>query len=81
MQLQHVMRFILEVCAVRHLSINTETTCTRWIARYGSFLKDPMLKVLPSARKMQAFLTQLALTGISACTQNQAFITSLSGCP
>ncbi|MEI8045002.1 MAG: hypothetical protein WCL11_26555, partial [Verrucomicrobiota bacterium] len=32
---------------------------------YGSFLKDPKLKVLPSATKLEAFLTQL-LTGISA---------------
>ena len=50
MQLQHVMRLIREVCAVRHLSINTESTSTHWIARYGSFLKDPKLKVLTSAR-------------------------------
>ena len=67
------MCLIREVCAVRHLSFNTATTYTHWIARYASFLKDPRLKVLTSARKMEAFPTQSALTGISASTQNQAF--------
>jgi len=62
-----------EVCALRHLSINTEKSYTHWIARYGSFLKDPRLKPLSTEGKIEAFLTRLALTGLSASTQNQAF--------
>ena len=62
-----------EVYALRHLSINTETTYTHWLGRYGSFHKDPKLKTLTSERKIEAFLTRLALTRVSASTQNQAF--------
>jgi hypothetical protein len=35
-----------EVCGLRHLSINTEESCIHWLVRYGSFLKDPKLKLL-----------------------------------
>ena len=61
-----------EVCALRHLSINTEKSYTHWLVRYGSFLKDPKLKLLTTEMKIEAFLTRLA-TGVSASTQNQAF--------
>jgi hypothetical protein len=37
-----------EVCALRHLAINTGKTYTHWLGRYGSFLKDPKLKTLTS---------------------------------
>ncbi len=62
-----------EVCALRHLSINTEKTYTYWLARYGSFLKESKLGAIPAEKKMEAFLTRMAMAGVSASTQNQAF--------
>ena len=62
-----------EVCALQHLSINTEKSYIHWLVRYGSFLKDPKLKPLTTEMKIEAFLTRLAITGVSASTQNQAF--------
>ena len=62
-----------ELCARRHLSINTEKSYVHWLARYGSFLKDPKLKDLSPERKMESFLTHLALSGVAGSTQNQAF--------
>jgi len=43
------------------------------LGRYGLFLKGPNLKDLTTELKMEAFLTRLARTGMSASTQNQAF--------
>ena len=62
-----------EVCALRHLSINTEKSYIHWLGRYGFFLKDPKLTLLTAEKKMEAFLTRLAFTGVAASTQNQAF--------
>jgi|ERR1044071_131837 hypothetical protein len=73
MQIQNAIRLMREVCALRHLSINTEKSYIHWLGRYGSFLKDPKLKSLTPEAKMEAFLTRLALSGVSASTQNQAF--------
>src|SRR5664279_1144885 len=73
MQIQHATRLMREVCALRHLSINTEKSYTHWLVRYGSFLKEPMLKLLTTEKKIETFLTRLAFTGVSASTQNQAF--------
>ena len=66
MQIQHATRLMREVCALRHLSINTEKSYAHWLGRYGSFLKDPKLKTLRPETKIEAFLTRLALTGVSA---------------
>ena len=73
MQIQHAIRLLREACALRHLSINTENTYTHWLGRYGAFLKDPRFKNLTTEKKMAGFLTRLALSGVSASTQNQAF--------
>ena len=62
-----------EVCALRHLSLNTEKTYIHWLGRYAWFLKDPTLKDLSTEQKMEAYLTYLAVTGVAASTQNQAF--------
>jgi site-specific recombinase XerD len=58
---------------LRHLSINTEKAYTHWLRRYGVSLKDPKLHRLSAERKIETFLTTLALSGASASTQNQAF--------
>ena len=62
-----------EYCALRHFSINTEKSYVHWLGRYGLFPKNPKLKDLAREKKMEAFLTRLALSGVSASTQNQAF--------
>ena len=62
-----------EVCALRHLSINTEKTYTHRLGRYAAFLKNPEFKTLPTEKKIEVFLTRLAFTGMAASTQNQAF--------
>jgi Phage integrase, N-terminal SAM-like domain len=74
MQIYHATRLLQEVCALRHLAINTEKAYLHWLGRYAAFLKDPKFKTLPTEDKLEAFLTSLALTGVSASTQNQ-------GCP
>src|SRR5271169_7032826 len=38
MQIHHATRLMREVCALRHLSINTEKSYTHWLGRYASFL-------------------------------------------
>ncbi len=58
---------------LRHLSLNTEKTYVYWLGRYGQFLKKMPGAQLPPERKMEAFLTHLAKSGVSASTQNQAF--------
>lgn len=73
MLIHHAIRSMRELCVLRHLSINTEKSYTHWLGRYGLFLKDPQLKNLTAERKIEAFLTRLALSGVSASTQNQAF--------
>jgi len=73
MQIHHATRLMREVCALRHLSINTEKSYIHWLGRYGFFLKDPKLTLLTAEKKMEAFLTRLAFTGVAASTQNQAF--------
>ena len=66
-------RLMREACALRHLSLSTEKTYTHWLLRYAAFLKDPKLKSLTTELKIETFLTNLALSGVSASTQNQAF--------
>ncbi len=58
--IQHATRLIREVCALKHLSINTEKTYIHWLGRYASFLRDPKLKALTAEKKMEAFLMQMA---------------------
>jgi hypothetical protein len=50
-----------EVCALRHLSINTEKSYIHWLGRYGSFLRDPKLKSLTPEKQIKSFLTRLAI--------------------
>ena len=73
MLIHHAIRSLREYCALRHFSLQTEKTYVHWLGRYGAFLKAPKLRALPSEKKMEAFLTHLALSGVAASTQNQAF--------
>jgi hypothetical protein len=73
MLIQHATRLLQEACACRHLSVNTEKSYTQWRARFGAFLRDKNLAGLPAEQNLEAFLTRLAVAGLSASTQNQAF--------
>ena len=63
------------VLRVMHRAESTEKTYIAWVSQYIDYLKkSPELNVLTSEKKMEAFLTYLALERkISASTQNQAF--------
>ena len=74
MEIHHAIRLLRETCALKHLALNTEKSYTQWLGRYAAFLKAPSPKPLVTAEhKIEAFLTSLALSGVSASTQNQAF--------
>jgi len=73
MQIHHAIRLMREACALRHLSVNTTKSYTHWLTRYGWFLKKFKGKDLSPEQKMEAYLTRLAISGVSASTQNQAF--------
>ncbi len=74
MQIHHAIRLLRETCALQHLAIKTEKTYTHWVLRYATFLRDSKAPALAQpSEKMEAFLTRLALDGVSASTQNQAF--------
>jgi integron integrase len=74
MQIPHAIRLLKETCALQHIAIKTEKSYAHWVLRYATFLKSPRTKPLSQPKeKMEAFLTKLALDGVSASTQNQAF--------
>src|ERR1039457_3212195 len=73
MQIFNAIHLTIETCERKHLSFSSQQTYTHWIKRYGLFLKDRTLASQTTEQKMEAFLTMLAGTGISASTQNQAF--------
>ena len=74
MQTTHAIRLLKETCALQHTALKTEKSYTYWVLRYATFLKGPTAKPLSQPKeKMEAFLTALALDGVSASTQNQAF--------
>ena len=64
-----------QVLRVMHRSRATEKGYVSWISQYIDYLKEsPKLKILTSEKKMEAFLTYLAIERkVSASTQNQAF--------
>ena len=73
MKFTQTIQIVKDVCALRHLSFKTEKTYLHWIGRYASFLKENPNQRLSSEKKMEAFLTRLAFTGLSGASQNQAF--------
>jgi site-specific recombinase XerD len=74
MHLHNATRLLRESCALRHVALSTEKSYTQCLGRYAAFLKTPSPKPLHTAElKIEAFLTSLALSGVSASTQNQAF--------
>jgi site-specific recombinase XerD len=74
MNTQHAIRLLQETCALHHTALSTEKSYIHWLQQYARFLQGPQRKpLLATEAKMEAFLTHLALQGVSASTQNQAF--------
>src|SRR5262249_19150130 len=74
MQTHDAIGLLREACALQHMALKTERSYTHWVLRYAAFLKDPKAKSISGTeKKIEAFLTSLALAGVSASTQNQAF--------
>jgi integron integrase len=57
---------------LKHLAYSTEKTYTHWLVQFCRFLKT-VSPDLPSETKIERWLTSLALSDVSAATQNQAF--------
>lgn len=74
MQIQDAISLLRARCALRHTALKTEKSYGHWLMRYAGFLKGPQPNPLATTeQKVEAFLTSLALAGVSASTQNQAF--------
>src|SRR5215470_16618597 len=74
MNFQNAIRLLQEACALQHTALNTEKSYVRCLKHYAHFLQKPHPKpLLTPEAKIEGFLTQLALQGVSASTQNQAF--------
>jgi site-specific recombinase XerD len=74
MNIQHAIRLLKETCALHHTALSTEKSYISWIYKYARFLQQPQRNpLLTTEARMEAFLTHLALQGVSASTQNQAF--------
>ena len=61
-----------EVLQRQHKALSTEDSYVFWLRRYMAALRD-MPVGLPSEKKLEQFLTDLARRDVSASTQNQAF--------
>ena len=72
MHLENAIENLREVIRRKHLAIATEENYCQWIRRFSRFVTERVPDGIP-ARKMEAFLTQLARQDVSASTQNQAF--------
>ncbi len=58
---------------LRHFSLKTEKSYTQWLRRYAAFLTEQSGGLGTTEQKLETFLRRLALSGVSASTQNQAF--------
>ena len=74
MNLEHAIRLLQQTCALHHTALSTEKSYIYWLKHYARFLQVFQPKqLLTTEAKIEAFLTRLALQGVSASTQNQAF--------
>jgi integron integrase len=73
MKKSEALQQMREVIRRQHKSLSTEDVYLYWLGRYIAALRK-MPDALPSERKLERFLTELALKhDVSASTQNQAF--------
>ena len=73
MNVLNAIRLLQEACALQHTALNTEKSYVQCLRHYARFLRGPQPELLTTEAKIEAFLTKLALQGVSASTQNQAF--------
>ena len=74
MNISTATRLMQEACALQHTALSTEKSYIRCLRHYAAFLQGPQPKSLLSTEaKIEAFLTKLAMRGVSSSTQNQAF--------
>jgi integron integrase len=73
MQLNNAIHLVHETCKRQQFALSTEKSYVHWVRRYGIFLKTAEFQAVPAEKKMERFLTRLALEGASASGQNQAF--------
>lgn len=73
MTISNAIDLMRETCVLRHFSIKTEKTYAQWLRRYGAFLKAQSGGLVTTEQKLETFLCRLAISGVSASTQNQAF--------
>jgi len=74
MQIHLAIRSLREACALQHTALNTEKSYLHWVRKYAAFLSARKPDALgKTEEKIEAFLTGLALQGVSVSTQNQAF--------
>ena len=74
-QAPKLLEQVRSVLRLKHYSIHTERSYVDWIRRYVHFHHMGSREDLADGeRKMEAFLTDLAVRGkVAASTQNQAF--------
>jgi site-specific recombinase XerD len=74
MQIHNAIHLLKDACALKHLALNTEKSYIHWLLRYASFLKNQKHNIpAGTEQRIQEFLADLALAGVSASSQNQAF--------
>ena len=73
MNTQHATRLLQESCDLHHTALSTEKSYVHWLQQYARFLQGPKCNPPTTEAKIESFLTHLALQGVSASTQNQAF--------
>ena len=70
---KEALRKLSDTIRLRRLAWTTEQAYYSWLSRYMRFLADGHAAGMPSEKKAEAFLTQLAHQDVSASTQDQAF--------
>jgi site-specific recombinase XerD len=74
MQIDLAIRSLREACALHHTALTTEKSYVHWLRQFAGFLRAPTAEpLLTTEAKIEVYLTNLALQGVSASTQNQAF--------
>lgn len=73
MKLEETITRLRDVARRKHFALSTEEAYVAWTRRFARFIDARLTGAEEPARKMEAFLTQLARQGCAASTQNQAF--------
>lgn len=66
---------LIDVMRRKHMALSTRKTYSHWVGRFAGWLAGLPADQVPDspAGRMEAFLTDLARSRVSASTQNQAF--------